>query len=197
MNYIQFCCGTNLLKGWDNRDSECDVTKPLPDADASVDAVMVEHGQEHLTIHEAYSFLAECRRILRPGGLLRVTVPSIEKVRSTSNKAYEDFCFKQGWAYESSRAAAIHSLIFQHGHKSTWSQSLLNIYLEIAGFTAVQASEIHHSRHPVFEGVNGHHKVIGEEFNTIESVVAEGMKPIGVEPYRPGDVSPSSSHLVE
>jgi ubiquinone/menaquinone biosynthesis C-methylase UbiE len=50
----------------------------LPLADASADVVYTSHMVEHMTRDEARQFLAEARRVLRPGGVLRIAVPDID-----------------------------------------------------------------------------------------------------------------------
>lgn len=42
------------------------------------DGVLCSHVVEHLTCHEAVALLYDCRRILKPGGLLVVSVPDAE-----------------------------------------------------------------------------------------------------------------------
>ena len=49
----------------------------IPHSDRSVDAIYSSHMIEHLDRLEARRFLAECRRVLRPGGILRIVVPDL------------------------------------------------------------------------------------------------------------------------
>ncbi len=49
----------------------------LPYADGSVDAVYASHVWEHLYYEDARRATAECFRVLRPGGSLRIVVPSL------------------------------------------------------------------------------------------------------------------------
>jgi SAM-dependent methyltransferase len=44
----------------------------------SFDVVYHSHFLEHLERKSALDFLAECRRVLRPGGILRIVVPDLE-----------------------------------------------------------------------------------------------------------------------
>jgi len=65
-------------KGFDFR--QVDVTKGLPVEDNSVDFINSSHLIEHLTIEEGVAFLKECRRILKPGGMVRIGTPDIKKM---------------------------------------------------------------------------------------------------------------------
>ncbi|MFG2044242.1 class I SAM-dependent methyltransferase [Dactylosporangium sp. NPDC048998] len=57
--------------------AEMDITGTLPVADDTVDWVYAEHLIEHVTLHAGIAWLTEVRRILRPGGLLRLTTPDL------------------------------------------------------------------------------------------------------------------------
>jgi predicted SAM-dependent methyltransferase len=81
-------CGQHHLEGWVNIDLDAgskadlrlDVTKGLPVADGSVGAVLTQHFIEHLTRAQAQGFLAECCRVLKPGGKLRVSTPDLAAI---------------------------------------------------------------------------------------------------------------------
>jgi predicted SAM-dependent methyltransferase len=53
---------------------------PIAAPDASVDEVYLGHVLEHFEPDEAADLLAECRRVLVPGGALGVVVPNTRKV---------------------------------------------------------------------------------------------------------------------
>lgn len=57
-----------------------DMNAPLPFADAGFDAVVCIDGIEHL--ERPFDFVRECRRVLRPGGVLIVSTPNISALRS-------------------------------------------------------------------------------------------------------------------
>lgn len=56
-----------------------DLRKGIPWPDDSVDAVYHSHTLEHIDRDQAPGFIRECHRVLRPGGILRVAVPDLEK----------------------------------------------------------------------------------------------------------------------
>lgn len=78
-------CGDHHLAGWVNidlvaqaADLNLDVRTGLPFVDGSAEAIYVAHLLEHLEYKdEPLQFLADCRRVLRPGGIIRIAVPDI------------------------------------------------------------------------------------------------------------------------
>jgi predicted SAM-dependent methyltransferase len=54
-----------------------DAIEPYPIADASFDWAFSEHFIEHLKPDEGIGWLREACRVLRPGGLIRVTTPNL------------------------------------------------------------------------------------------------------------------------
>src|SRR5579863_2738013 len=61
-------------------DIVCSMTDMAPVAEASVDAVFSSHNLEHLYPHEVPLALAEFLRVLKPGGLLLLTLPDLQRV---------------------------------------------------------------------------------------------------------------------
>jgi len=64
----------------------------LPFADGSFDAVYSEHMFEHILPRDGAAFLAEAYRVLRPGGILRITTPDLDKyMRGYVNRETDPF----------------------------------------------------------------------------------------------------------
>jgi SAM-dependent methyltransferase len=57
-----------------------DMTRPLPWPDACFDLILCVEGIEHL--EDAFAFLREMHRLLKPGGTLIVSTPNIVSLRS-------------------------------------------------------------------------------------------------------------------
>ncbi len=55
-----------------------DLRGGLPFATESVDLICSHHCLEHLTYDEGFELLRECRRVLKPGGRMRLSVPDTE-----------------------------------------------------------------------------------------------------------------------
>lgn len=69
LEFIDRCRGLDIR--------HADGSKRIPQASGSVDVVYSSHMIEHLDRREAGRFLAECRRVLKPGGILRLAVPDL------------------------------------------------------------------------------------------------------------------------
>ncbi|MEY4886332.1 MAG: hypothetical protein RL151_1641 [Bacteroidota bacterium] len=59
-----------------------DITKGLPFAEESVDAIYASHVLEHLYRDDALLLLNECKRVLKPGGIIRLVLPDLKRMAS-------------------------------------------------------------------------------------------------------------------
>ena len=81
-------CGNNNIKGYVNIDVRLlngvdivDDVKTLSSyADSSVEVIYASHVLEHIGRHEYKDVLARWHKILQPNGILRLSVPDMEKV---------------------------------------------------------------------------------------------------------------------
>jgi SAM-dependent methyltransferase len=81
-------CGTRVHPAWTNVDMTvtapgviaADLTRGIPFPDNRFDVVYHSHVLEHFRREDAARFMAECRRVLRPGGVVRVVVPDLEQI---------------------------------------------------------------------------------------------------------------------
>lgn len=87
-SFLNLGCGARYHPDWINLDIvargpgviEHDLSCGIPLPDASCGVVYHSAVLEHLRRNDAAGFLAECRRVLRPGGVLRVAVPDLETI---------------------------------------------------------------------------------------------------------------------
>ena len=147
---LQLGCGENRLDGWTNFDSDLDVTKlPLPFPDNSAEIVLLEHLGEHITTHQLLYLLDDIRRILQPGGTLRLIMPVLNKLKPDHAR----------------------DMILGHGHQSAWTPELIAFFIRAAGFPE---SDIRLTDRR--EDVDGHYKIIGKEKDDLESARLEATK---------------------
>jgi hypothetical protein len=168
-------CGTNKIAGWENRDADVDITKRLPWADGSASHINIEHCVEHVPYKSAIEFFKEAHRVLATGGVLRVTVPSLEQIAKCDEADYHNFTTKWQQLGQNKRGA-MHAIIYAHGHECAWNAQLMKDTLFFAGFDNVTQVESGKSSDPVLCGVEGHGRVIGDKFNLIESCTHEARK---------------------
>lgn len=57
-----------------------DLTKKWKIADNSKDAVYHSHVMEHVPKNAVKTFISECHRVLKPGGVIRVVIPDLEMI---------------------------------------------------------------------------------------------------------------------
>ncbi len=57
-----------------------DIRKPLPYPDNTFDAVFALHIIEHLTPSEGEKFVGQIFRVLKPGGMVRISTPDLEDI---------------------------------------------------------------------------------------------------------------------
>jgi predicted SAM-dependent methyltransferase len=168
-------CGTNKLAGWVNHDADVDITKRLPWATGSASHISIEHCVEHVAYKKAIDFFKEAHRVLAQGGVLRVTVPSLEQIAQCEEADYHRFTTKWQQLGPTKRGA-MHAIIYAHGHETAWNVQLLKDTLYFAGFDDVRVFKPGESDDPVLRGVEGHGKVISDKFNLIESCTCEARK---------------------
>lgn len=86
--YLNLGCGSRYHPDWINIDISSngpdviqhDLCRGIPLPDANCDVVYHTAVLEHLRPVDAAGFLIECFRVLKPGGIVRVGVPDLEKI---------------------------------------------------------------------------------------------------------------------
>jgi predicted SAM-dependent methyltransferase len=89
--FVNVACGNSYLNGWFNLDYKpvsptiikANLLGKLPFADATVDLLYSSHFLEHVPSIKVTGFLAECFRILKPGGRIRLVLPDLEEICKT------------------------------------------------------------------------------------------------------------------
>ena len=84
---VNLGCGSHSHPIWMNIDiasphpavHEHNLMAGIPLPDESCDAVH-SHVLEHMPKHQAEPFIAECFRVLKPGGVIRIAIPDLEQI---------------------------------------------------------------------------------------------------------------------
>ncbi len=159
-------CGKNHLDGWINIDVypaplAMNVLWGLPFADGSVRYIFVSHMLEHLFFpRDVKPFLAHLRRVLAPGGVVRIAVPDVEQcIEAYVNNDRTFFGNRREtwpwWPENPTRledflayagAGAEPAYLFE-SHKYGYDFETLSRVLTDAGFSAVVRSNYMESAH--------------------------------------------------
>ncbi len=112
MLYLNIGCGSRFHPDWVNLDLKsntpfiraADISRGIPYPDQTFSVVYHSHLLEHLQKQEAFSFIQDCYRVLKPGGVIRIAVPDLEQIArsylSVLEKSLEkqyDFQFDYDW----------------------------------------------------------------------------------------------------
>ena len=108
MKCLNLGCGNRWHLRWTNLDfvskDKCviahNLNQAIPFADECFEVVYSSHLLEHFSKDKAEVFLRECYRVLKPGGVLRVVVPDLERISRDYIMALEKASSgSQEWAY--------------------------------------------------------------------------------------------------
>ncbi|MGH9457566.1 MAG: class I SAM-dependent methyltransferase [Thermoanaerobaculia bacterium] len=156
--------GPVRIPGWTNVDNQkypgvdkvLDVRKGLPWKRGEAELVFAEHFIEHLSYRDGVRFLKECRRILAPEGILRLSTPNLDWVWHTQyhpgqwsadTEAVRD-CF---WMNKAFRG---------WGHQFLYNLPSLHLTLRAAGFAEVATTRYGESAHEALRGLEHHEQYI-------------------------------------
>lgn len=150
-------CGQQSLPGWINIDNQglpgvdqvLDVRRGLPFR--GVAAIYAEHFLEHLSLDEGLAFLRECRRVLLPDGVLRLSTPNLDWVltthyrwRDVTPEDRREDCMRLNRAFHG------------WGHQFLYNAPMLESAIRAAGFARVAAHAYGRSDTPGLEGLERH-----------------------------------------
>ena len=152
-------CGAHELPGWVNLDVHpaplCwNVQWGLPFADGAASHVFVSHLFEHLFFpHDAMAFLAELKRVLAPGGRVRLVVPDVRQLIDAYQRGDRAFFAKRAahWANAHGEGPLLAQFLNYAGagpdpgylfeaHKFGYDFETLSHLLREAGFESVVRS---------------------------------------------------------
>jgi predicted SAM-dependent methyltransferase len=137
--------GAHHIDGWinvdltisDQPDAVADLTATLPFRDGSVDYIHSEDFLEHIEFGQGQSFLRECSRVLRPGGVLRLLTPDlaalVRRVYLDREARHIRWCGDAFGARTPAEALNVH-LRMNGDHRFVYDAEVLEEQLRAAGF---------------------------------------------------------------
>jgi predicted SAM-dependent methyltransferase len=166
--------GPVRIDGWINvdilgmhPDVHWDLRNGVPFPDGSAEAIFLEHVLEHFVLADVMTLLADCRRVLVPGGVLRVGVPDLG--RYMRSYAGDHSVIDELRPGRPTALLAVAEVTQFHGHRSAWDAETLEAVLREAGFDEVAERRFGDSRIDPAPDT---------EFRRPESVYAEGIRPL-------------------
>lgn len=198
---LQLGAGPNVLPGWLNTDLVpdaypelrsrivlLDAAKPFPLPTASLDIVFSEHQIEHISERSGRTMLAECFRVLRPGGRIRIATPDLASMVALyageldkGQQHYVDWVMSRFLTDVRSgnpRCYVINQMFTAYGHRFIYDEETLTAALADVGFVDVVRFSPGESAHPELRGIEGHGRAIGnEDANRFETLVLEAGRP--------------------
>lgn len=161
--------GPHRLPGWLDTDLvsgevHLDLSRRLPLRSGSFAYAFAEHLIEHLSEPAGTSLLAELHRVLRPGGVLRLTTPDLRKVIALyedrnpviGREAYYEYLSSQTGKHYAQPCRMLNDLVRLWGHRYLYDEEDLAAKCLSAGFVAVTRHEPGESEHPALRGIERH-----------------------------------------
>jgi predicted SAM-dependent methyltransferase len=188
---LQLGTGSNPMDGWLNTDVAdyrrrnevvyLDARRPFPLPDSSFDLAFSEHMIEHLTYPEGRRCLAECRRVLRPGGRIRIATPSLDRLLPLYGEDLTELQRRYlRWSIDTFVADAdaylpgfvVNNMFWNFAHRFVYDEGTLGHALETAGFVDVESWRVGESGDRRLVGLERHMRSVAE-FNALETMVLE------------------------
>ena len=194
---LQLGCAGNIIKGFFNTDINTaygayylDVRKTFPFCNNSFHYVYSEHNFEHLSYHEGKLLLKECYRVLKPNGVMRLTMPCLEFLidiydnrHKQENQDYMEWHFKtfakeqfEDFGEDFSTAFLFNNFMRLWDHKCVYDKPTIKRMIELAGFKNVTFCRVSESNHEELQNVEHHQYIIPPAFNAMETMCVEAEK---------------------
>jgi predicted SAM-dependent methyltransferase len=156
---LHLACGKHILPGWANIDQikapdviQHDLTRPLPVPQGSISLIFAEHFIEHIRRDQAVHLVRECYRMLKPGGVLRVSTPDLKKLISEYLAQRTDEWRDVNWL-PNSPCQMVNEGMRLWGHQFVYDEKELASVLREGGFTQLRTARWRESEHPELNGL--------------------------------------------
>ena len=190
---LQIGCGRYMIPGWLNTDTSIyickngamylDAGEPFPLPDNSFDYVFSEHLFEHLDHYQAVNMLKECRRVLKPSGVLRIATPDFLFLTDLylhpdkpANKSYITWSAQGGGNCKpvpENPLNIINKFHTEWGHKIIYDRQTLTDLLKDNGYKDIRFCSIGNSSHDELKNIEGHFKLMPYEHYQLETMILE------------------------
>lgn len=150
--------GGRLLDGWANVDINglgnlvWDLTKPLPLPEGQVRFVYTEHFIEHIPQDAARRLFGHARRVMAPGGVIRVSTPDLKALVDDYQAGRLVRMDHAEW-YPATLCRMVNEAMRWWGHTFVYDEAELTALLRETGFTDVRRVKWGESDSPELRGL--------------------------------------------
>ena len=155
----------------------------------SFDAVLCEHMIEHVGCLEGLDVMRSIHRILKPGGVVRFVTPNLNRlariiIDPENNVEREIGLFRQefedspiGRKYPGfSNVDYVNIMFREWGHQYLYTSRDLMEKLKAIGFSTVIETKPNTIINGLFDGAQGHGRLLGYEMNDLNAIAFEATK---------------------
>ena len=185
-------CGKNLLSDWLNMDylplsSDAlylDARRAFRFGNDTFHYIFSEHMIEHISYDDGLKMLAECRRILKPAGRVRISTPDLAFIvslydveKSGLRQEYIKWAASEffGGSREVNEVFVINNLMRNWGHTFIYDENTLRGAMKEVGFTNIVKCDLGQSEDPELCKLENETR-LPAGFLRLETVTLEGIK---------------------
>jgi SAM-dependent methyltransferase len=193
---LQIGTGPQPKAGWLNTDLKprgsdivyLDARGPLPFPNDSFDFIFAEHLIEHLDYLYGLRCISECRRVLKPGGVLRLATPNLHQYVKLLCETDQNLEFGKHVEWYNNRYVRrrketygdgpifpFNTLFRKFGHIFLYTPEALCESLTTAGFSTIRQVQPTESQHVELKNLEAHDPG-NAEFMLFETMVYEAEK---------------------
>ncbi len=172
---LHWGCGSVTPAEWINSDLNfedgvdlvCDLLQGLPLAEASIDYIASHHALQEIPIYDQVRALTELRRVLKPGGVLRLGLPDLDRAIEAYRTGDAEFFAVADW--ETLSGNFVTHILWHNLTRTLLTYEFAHELLCQAGFRAVH-------RVAYLETVSPHPEIVELDGRERESFFVEAFK---------------------
>jgi len=143
---LNWGCGRHPAPGWINSDRKrepgidlsCDIREGLPLEDASIDYAVSIHALPEVPYSDLVPVLRELRRVLKPGGVLRLGLPNLERAFDAYRRGDRDWFLIPDEEMASAGGKLIAQVVWYGYSRTMFVPAFAEELLRKAGFSQVR-----------------------------------------------------------
>ncbi|MGH3518752.1 MAG: class I SAM-dependent methyltransferase [Haloechinothrix sp.] len=141
---LHWGCGRETPAGWINSDIRqhegvdlvCDILEGLPLSDQCIDYIVSQHVLPELGIYQQVPALRELRRVLKSGGVLRLSLPDLDRVITAYQRGDRDYFLI--WDWDTVAGNFITQILWYNTIRTPFTYGFAEELLHKAGFVGVR-----------------------------------------------------------